>query len=100
VFRQHVEGRLAFVGAQTLKSAACAYTMSPDGDFAIGRLEDRPRVLAASACSGHGFKHSAAVGELLAKVVISGDDDLIDPTFALSRFDSRGASPRAQVAGG
>jgi sarcosine oxidase len=24
----------------------------------------------ASACSGHGFKHSAAVGELLAKMAL------------------------------
>ena len=31
---------------------------------------DSERIWFASACSGHGFKHSAAVGEALAQMVL------------------------------
>jgi glycine/D-amino acid oxidase-like deaminating enzyme len=30
------------------------------------------RILIASPCSGHGFKHSAAIGEALAEQIIDG----------------------------
>ncbi|MBV8987321.1 MAG: N-methyl-L-tryptophan oxidase [Solirubrobacterales bacterium] len=43
---------------------ACLYTNSPDRDFIIGPLPGEPDVILLSACSGHGFKFSPAVGEL------------------------------------
>lgn len=44
-------------------SKVCIYTVTPDAYFVVDRLPDFPEVLVASACSGHGFKHSAALGE-------------------------------------
>ena len=44
-------------------SKVCMYTMSPDEHFIIGA---DGRVVYASACSGHGFKFSSVVGEILA----------------------------------
>ena len=52
--------------------AACLYTHAPDADFVIGADPRSGRILIASACSGHGFKHSAAVGELLARMLLEG----------------------------
>ncbi len=66
LFNKHVAGRLRHVTADVQRSAACLYTVTPDQGFVIDWLPGRSHVLAASACSGHGFKHSAAVGEMLA----------------------------------
>jgi sarcosine oxidase len=52
-----------------VKVITCMNTGSPDGQFIIGRLSGDPRVIVAGGCSGHGFKHSAGIGELLAQTV-------------------------------
>lgn len=57
------------VSARSLKTATCLYTVTPDAGFIIDRHPDSERVVIASCCSGHGFKHSAAVGEILAEMV-------------------------------
>ncbi len=49
-----------------LRATVCLYTATPDGHFRVGAHPDMDRVTVVSACSGHGFKHSAAVGEALA----------------------------------
>ncbi len=49
-----------------LASVACLYTMTADSHFVIEPHPAFPRVLVASPCSGHGFKHSAAIGESIA----------------------------------
>ncbi len=80
---QYVAGRLLGLSSRPIKSTACLYTQAPDNDFAIGRSPDMQRVIIVSACSGHGFKHSAAIGEAAAKMVL--DDDSVDLTFSLTR---------------
>ncbi len=70
----HVAGRLLGVPASPLRSAVCLYTITADGDFLVDRASDNARVLLVSACSGHGFKHSAGLGEAVAAAVASGDD--------------------------
>lgn len=61
-----------------LRSAVCKYTITPDFHFLIDRHPDSTNVWLASACSGHGFKHSAAIGEYLARQVAQdgGRDEL------------------------
>jgi sarcosine oxidase len=51
------------------KVIPCMVTDSPDEQFLVGRLASEPRVLVAGGDSGHGFKHAAGVGELLAQIV-------------------------------
>jgi sarcosine oxidase len=48
----------------------CLVTDTPDGQFVIGRLADRPRIVLAGGDSGHGFKHAAGIGELLALLTL------------------------------
>jgi len=52
-----------------LASVTCLYTMTADFGFVIEPHPAFPRVLVASPCSGHGFKHSAAIGESIAMSV-------------------------------
>ena len=51
------------------KVIPCLITNSPDGQFLVGRLSDQPQVVVAGGDSGHGFKHAAGIGELLAQIV-------------------------------
>jgi sarcosine oxidase len=52
------------------KVIPCLTTDSPDGQFLIGRLRHAPRLVVAGGDSGHGFKHAAGIGELLAQIVV------------------------------
>ena len=47
---------------------------------------EHPQVIIASACSGHGFKHSAAIGEVLAELAINGKSKIDISKFSISRF--------------
>lgn len=44
-------------------SATCLYTSTPDFNFWIAPHPEIPALTVVSACSGHGFKHAAALGE-------------------------------------
>ncbi|MFD1702784.1 N-methyl-L-tryptophan oxidase [Methylopila henanensis] len=84
--RVHVAGRLAGASTTVAKAAACLYTVTPDNGFIIDRHPAMDRVVAISACSGHGFKHSAGIGEAVAAAVTTGSWEPLRP-FALARFD-------------
>ncbi|MEO5694654.1 MAG: N-methyl-L-tryptophan oxidase [Usitatibacter sp.] len=61
------------LGPRCVKAVSCLYTATPGFRFVIDRLPARHDVIVASPCSGHGFKHSAAVGESLAQMVMEGE---------------------------
>lgn len=60
----------------------CIMTHTPDGQFMVGWTPD-PRVTVGGGCSGHSFKHAAALGELVAQHTVSEprfvDDGFLDP---------------------
>ena len=85
MFTDHVQGRLVGVRPAALRSAVCLYTMTPDADFLIAPAPENPRVLLVSACSGHGFKHSAALGEAVAQRLTGSDNGVLEP-FAAARL--------------
>ncbi|MDN4613533.1 N-methyl-L-tryptophan oxidase [Leifsonia sp. F6_8S_P_1B] len=64
----------------------CMITLTPDEDFSIGELDSRPGVVLLAACSGHGFKHSAAVGELGAQLALGEEASLDLAMFDPHRF--------------
>jgi sarcosine oxidase len=68
------------------RSAACMYTNTPDRDFIIDTHPASPRVLVASACSGHGFKFASAIGEALADLALEQPTRCDLSPFAISRF--------------
>jgi sarcosine oxidase len=59
-----------------VRTVPCLYTATPDFGFVIDRHPAMERVIVASACSGHGFKHSAAIGEALAELATDGRSSL------------------------
>lgn len=78
--RRHVSGRLPGITSTAVGARACLYTMAPESRFIIGRDPDRQRIVVVSACSGHGFKHSAAIGEAVAQLIAdSAPPAMLDP---------------------
>ena len=86
LFARHVAGRLRGVTPRRLRAQACLYTVTPDSGFIVGDTPGMDRVLAVSACSGHGFKHAAALGEALAERIVDGDSKIALDAFAPARF--------------
>lgn len=67
-------------------SEPCMYTNVPDDHFVIDHHPDHASVIIASPCSGHGFKFSSALGEVLADMA-TGDPVAFDTSlFSLARF--------------
>jgi sarcosine oxidase len=60
------------LSADCVKTAVCLYTCVEGARFVIDFHPDTDRVIVASPCSGHGFKHSAAIGEALAELAMHG----------------------------
>lgn len=64
----------------------CLYTNSPDHHFVIGGHPSMASTWIAAGFSGHGFKMSSVVGELLAELVEGGQTRLDIGMFAPIRF--------------
>jgi sarcosine oxidase len=83
MYERYVKDRLPGLSSRCLRSATCLYTVAPASHFLIDFHPMEPNVIIASACSGHGFKHSAAIGEVLAQLVVTGRSDIDISPFAL-----------------
>ncbi len=64
---RHVRGKVVGVSARAVRTAVCLYTTALDHGFLIDAHPDLDNVILVSACSGHGFKHSAGIGEMVAR---------------------------------
>jgi sarcosine oxidase len=83
-----ISNRLPGLARDCIRVATCVYTTTPDGDFVVDRHPHHRSVIIFSACSGHGFKHSAALGEAVAAEIV-GEGALVD----LSPFSFRRLHP-------
>ena len=86
IYYRHIRDFFPDLSTACLRAVVCMYTSTPDSHFIIDRLEHCPQVIIASPCSGHGFKHSAAIGETLAEMAIEGKTTLDISPFRLSRL--------------
>ena len=64
----------------------CIYTRTPDQDFVIDALPGCPQIVLASPCSGHGFKFSILIGQILTDLATKGATDHDISRFSLGRF--------------
>jgi sarcosine oxidase len=85
IHARHVAGRLTGISRRCVRAETCLYTTARDSGFLIDRHPDWERVIVASPCSGHGFKHSPAIGEAIAELVTDGASRLDVRPFALGR---------------
>lgn len=71
-------------GAPLLEARVCQYEESPDEHFIVDRHPGAQNAWIVGGGSGHGFKHGPAVGELVARLVLTGAAP--DEQFQLARF--------------
>lgn len=69
-------------------TAVCMYTNTPDENFLIDFHPAHPQVLLASICSGHGFKFSSAMGEVLADLLLEKRSRFDLSLFGLPRLQT------------
>jgi sarcosine oxidase len=72
----------------------CFYTMTPDEHFVVDRHPASDRVVFAAGLSGHGFKMTTALGEILADLVLHGRTEHPIGFLGLGRPGLRGATLR------
>lgn len=85
-YRKHVGPNMVGIKPDVVNTATCFYTNTPDNGFIIDNHPTMDRVLVVSACSGHGFKHSPAIGEAVAQVIHDGRSKIDLSAFTVSRF--------------
>ena len=66
MYSEYIAPHFPDVSGECLRTATCLYTVTPDAKFIVDQFRGYENIVFASACSGHGFKHSAALGEALA----------------------------------
>ncbi len=71
-FERLVAPRFPWVHWPPLRAVPCLYTSTRGSRFIVDRHPSHPNVTIVSACSGHGFKHSAAIGEAVAETIATG----------------------------
>lgn len=63
----------------------CIYTRTPDEHFIIDRHPEYPHVIIGAGFSGHGFKFSSVVGEILSQLSMTGETEHDISIFSLFR---------------
>jgi sarcosine oxidase len=86
MYADYVAPYIEGVSSRCLRATSCLYTVTPDFGFVIDTHPDSKRVIIVSPCSGHGFKHSPAIGEALADLAIEGGTAVDLDAFSLERF--------------
>jgi sarcosine oxidase len=86
VYEKFVRDRLPGLGRRCLRAVVCMYTTLPDYGFFIDIHPQYSNVVVVSPCSGHGFKHSAAIGEAVAELIVDGKSRLDLSAFRIGRF--------------
>ena len=86
MYSKYVQPHIAGLSKKCVKAEACLYTVTPDHKFVLDVHPDYSNIIVASPCSGHGFKHSAAIGETLAELALEGKSKLDIRKFNFARF--------------
>jgi sarcosine oxidase len=86
MLKEHLAGRLKGLTGMPLESKVCMYTVTPGSAFIIDAHPAMDRVTVISACSGHGFKHSAGIGEAVAQRLANGHSRVDLEPFRLARL--------------
>lgn len=87
--RSAIEFRIPALNGEVSRAITCMYTMTPDQHFIIDAHPQYSQVSIAAGFSGHGFKFSSVVGEILADLAMTRHTASDITLFAGSRFRLR-----------
>lgn len=86
VLRAAIRSYFPDADGPTIAMKACLFSNSPDGNFVLDLHPDFPQVAIAAGFSGHGFKFSSVVGEIMADLAMTGQSALLkEDFFSVSR---------------
>ena len=86
VLRRGLKQFFPEAAGDVLALRTCMFTNTPDEHFILDTMPGFDEVILASPCSGHGFKFSSAIGEILGRMA-TGETARFDLSpFKLSRF--------------
>jgi sarcosine oxidase len=84
--RSAIRDRIPALNGEVSHASTCMYTMTPDEHFIIDRHPDYPQVVLAAGFSGHGFKFSCVVGEILCDLATTRKTHFDISLFSAARF--------------
>jgi sarcosine oxidase len=67
--------------------AVCLYTMSPDEHFIVDRHPEHSKLVFTAGLSGHGFKFTSVLGEMMADLAMTGKTPQPAEFLGISRFE-------------
>jgi sarcosine oxidase len=70
--RSYLAPRVPGLPGALIRTATCMYTNTPDHHFVVAVHPEHPQVSVACGCSGHGFKFTPVIGEILADLAVNG----------------------------
>lgn len=82
VLRRHMPG----VSDHCVHHTVCMYTTTPDGHFIVDRHPEHAQVCFAAGLSGHGFKLSNLLGDVLADLALTGSTHHPIDFLSIGRF--------------
>ena len=88
VLRSFAERYFPEATGPTLSLKACIFTNTPDEHFIVDRHPDHPQVVFGAGFSGHGFKFTGVIGEILAELAVDGTTRHDIGFLRLGRFTS------------
>jgi len=87
LLREFLENHIPLAAGSLQLGKVCLYTCTPDMDFILDAHPLQKNVFIAAGFSGHGFKFSTAVGEVMADLAMHGRTPHPISRFALQRFN-------------
>ncbi|SHO65552.1 sarcosine oxidase [Pseudoxanthobacter soli DSM 19599] len=72
VLEDFVARRVPGAAGVRVATSTCRYTLLPGENFLLDHVPGEPNIVAASPCSGHGYKFASVIGEILADLALDG----------------------------
>ena len=76
------------VTGDCLRHVVCLYTRTPDQHFVVDRHPEHPQISFACGLSGHGFKFTSVLGQILADLTLEGKTEEKASFLGLHRFQA------------
>lgn len=85
MYKKYIRPYVPIIRNQCIKTSTCLYYQDPTTRFLIDFHPSYPQMVIASG-SGHGFKHSAAIGEIVSELINHGRSKIDISKFSFKNF--------------
>ncbi len=79
------------LNGRLVKAETCMYTLTPDEHFIVSLHPEFPQIAIAAGFSGHGFKFTTVIGEIVADLIMEGRTEHPIEFLSPNRFQNASA---------